>query len=165
MKYSVNTYLTSKDGDSLILQIVSAIDGPTEVYGLVNPKHPGEIVWYTLEELIHGELEPVEPDFAQFDNLKAGDMIVIHKGNHACKVLAVSGRAALLSKELTGSDHVMRAHEVASSIARGLGIPEPSEEHLEEAREENSIRQQQVTADQWYDFNYMTLMNFKPVRE
>lgn len=178
-------YVSGKN--SVYLRVVCKLtgaDGP--IFGLVSPKEPNKVEFFTLWEmegkgtLNRGEawnsmtIVP-DPDWHEFDTLKVGDYVSVgfDEGEVAtCRVLAVVDDAVLLSD--TASNGARKAlkeiQEMVATAGNGR-LANVMQKAYEDSDIEGhlkahaSITQAHNKADGWYDKQYMTLMNWHPLKE
>ena len=161
MKYKVGQFVARED--SVLLRVVVAMQGEVEIYGLFNIKDPGNLNWMSEPEIKHEGYKLAKPDHG-IKEAHPGDLVRIGT-DQVVKVLARSGDALLLSQGKSGQmGQVVPGMPKAISDLLGLKpVVDPKlEEHL---HIHNTTKYVHNACDDWYDIEYMVLMNWKLVRE
>lgn len=147
--------------NTVLMHVVAIVQGESKIYGFNSIKNP-DIRWFTEQEVIGRGLEVTEYTPGKFKNIRTGD--IVHMGeDQYVKVLARVGDAVLLSKAKDPS-----ATEFVSAmdhLAEGLGINVLDDEAREHISDHGKMTKMTQTADDWYDIEFMNLMNWRVVEE
>ncbi len=158
MKYKVGDFVATEN--TVLLEVVAAIDGDPEIYGMKNIKEPAALRWFTLWELDHEGLSKFTYNPHEFDDAEAGDNVKCGPEQYR-RILSRVGNVILVSRV---GDHL--AKEIVKVLEQnkreGHEIPEDFLGHMKGHASNITASN---AADTWYDIHTMTLMNWKLVRE
>ncbi len=164
-RFAVGDYLA--DHHSIILRVEAVItDGPLPVYAIVAPNRGNELQWFTEYEITEErKLDKVEPDFAAYAKLEAGDVLRTGSSKHHdssyATVLARVGHMVLLSNSPRSQHETETIEKVTAQLDELTGGAISAHGDVKkELRKGSSILHQSKIADRWWTTDQLCLQNW-----